>query len=79
MSIFQNKQFIPLADKISFTEDMLNVYLVDGRILSVPIDYFPKLSTASSSDKNNWRLVGGGIGIHWETLDEDISVKGLLQ
>lgn len=79
MAIFQDKQFSPLASKVSFTDDMMTVYLVDGRILSVPVDYFPKLSSADSADRNNWRLIGGGVGIRWENLDEDISVKGLLQ
>ncbi len=61
-----------------FDEDMLHVRLVDGREVGVPLAWFPRLESASSTERKNWRLIGDGIGIHWEDLDEDISIKGLL-
>lgn len=54
------------------------VRLVDGREIAVPIDWFPRLRDASDNERNNWRLIGGGEGIHWEDIDEDILVEGLL-
>ncbi len=67
------------AHSISFVENKMIVFLEDGRELSVPIDWFPRLRDASMQQRNNWRLIGGGEGIHWEELDEDISVEGLLK
>ncbi|MDR9407443.1 MAG: DUF2442 domain-containing protein [Balneolaceae bacterium] len=66
------------ATDIEFTEDSMRVFLEDGREIRVPIEWFPKLRDASTEEKKNWRLIGNGVGIHWESLDEDISVKGLL-
>lgn len=66
------------ATNLEVSEDSLKVYLEDGREITVPIEWFPKLRDASNEEKNNWRFIGNGIGIHWESLDEDISVKGLL-
>lgn len=68
----------PMARAVEFTEDALVVHLQDGRSLSVPLEWFPKLRTASEEQRNNWRLIGLGDGIHWEDLDEDLSVRGLL-
>jgi len=67
-----------LAKNISFVEDMLHCELEDGRIISVPIKWYPRLRNAGPKDWNVWELIGGGIGIHWPTLDEDLSVKGFL-
>jgi hypothetical protein len=69
---------IPAAQNITVTEDTLSVDLSDGRTISVPLAWYPRLTYASQSEKNNWRLIGKGYGIHWEDLDEDISVEGLL-
>ncbi|MDZ7721204.1 MAG: DUF2442 domain-containing protein [Balneolaceae bacterium] len=66
------------ATSIEFTEDALKVFLEDGREITVPIEWFPKLRDASPQEKNDWRFIGNGVGIHWESLDEDISVQGLL-
>ena len=66
------------AKEISFTKDKMIVYLDDGRELAVPLEWFPKLRNASKEQLNNWRFIGGGEGIHWEELDEDISVKALI-
>ena len=68
----------PCASKISFTKDSFSVYLTDGRILIVPLAYFPRLLDASPKERQNYEFSGGGTGIHWEDLDEDISVEGLL-
>jgi len=73
------KQFTAIATDVRVDSEMLQVYLSDGRIISVPIEWFPKLRDASEKERNNWRLIGGGIGIHWEDIDEDLSVAGLLQ
>ncbi len=67
-----------LAADISFTADVLHVVLLDGREIIVPIEWFPRLRDATQEQRENWRLIGGGIGIHWEALDEDISVESLL-
>jgi hypothetical protein len=57
---------------------MLYVDLTDGRVIGVPLEWFPSLRDASLDQLNNWRLIGPGVGIHWEELDEDLSVEGLL-
>ncbi len=66
------------ATNIRCDETMLHVELSDGREISVPLAWFPKLSAATSLQRNNWRLIGNGVGIRWEDLDEDISISGLL-
>jgi hypothetical protein len=69
----------PKASQLKFSEDSLIVDLTDGRTITVPLEWFPKLRDASDKDKNSWRFIGQGLGIHWDKLDEDLSVKGLLQ
>jgi len=66
------------AVNIWFGEIKMNLVLDDGRELSVPIDWFPSLRDATPEQRNNYRLIGEGEGIHWEDLDEDILVEGLL-
>ena len=66
------------ADSVSVTEDTLTVHLADGRTLSVPLAWYPRLLHGSSKERNRWRLIGRGEGIHWPDLDEDISVENLL-
>jgi hypothetical protein len=63
---------------VSLTDDTLSVDLSDGRSISVPIAWFPRLIHSSKQERNNWRLIGRGQGIHWEDIDEDISIEGLL-
>ena len=58
---------------------MLHVRLLDGREISAPLEWFPKLREASEDMRNDWRMIGNGVGIHWEALDEDLSVAGLLE
>ena len=67
-----------LAVEVQFTEDMLSVRLSDGREVSAPLEWFPRLRDATPQQRQNWRLIGRGVGIHWEDVDEDISVASLL-
>jgi hypothetical protein len=69
---------IPVAEKASVSDDALVVDLSDGRTICVPLAWFPRLQHATRQERNNWRLIGRGHGIHWEDIDEDISVEGLL-
>jgi uncharacterized protein DUF2442 len=69
---------IPNAESVTITEDTLSVELSDGRTLSVPLAWFPRLVHATPEERNNWRLISKGQGLHWEGIDEDISVEGLL-
>ncbi len=66
------------ATKIWFDDENMWVALADGRQLSVPLIFFPRLLNATSEQRNNFELSGGGTGIHWEEIDEDISVPGLI-
>lgn len=66
------------AQHVIVTEDTLTVDLVDGRSVSVPIGWFPRLKHGKPEERNNWRFIGKGNGIHWPELDEDISVNALL-
>lgn len=68
----------PLAENVEVSHGKLRVTLIDGRELSVPLSWFPRLQKASSSQRKRWELIGGGIGIHWPLIDEDISVENLL-
>ena len=68
----------PRIIDLSFTSDALKVVLADGREVSAPLEWFPRLRDANEQQRKNWRLIGRGIGIHWEEVDEDISVKSLL-
>lgn len=78
MNISAIETEIPKAADVKVTDDTLSVDLSDGRTISVPLEWFPRLVHASLEERNNWRLIGKGHGIHWEDIDEDISVKGLL-
>ncbi len=66
------------ATSVTFSDDKMVVLLEDGREVSVPIEWFPLLKRASSTQRQNWRFIGDGEGIHWEDLDEDICVERLL-
>jgi hypothetical protein len=70
----------PIADAmdVSFTDHELVVTLADARRISAPLEWFPRLLAATPAQRANWRLIGRGIGIHWEEIDEDISVRSLL-
>jgi hypothetical protein len=68
----------PRAEAVRVTNDSLIVDLSDGRTISAPLEWFPRLLHATHEERGNWRLIGRGHGIHWEEIDEDISVEGLL-
>jgi len=68
----------PVASDLKFTDAEMFVTLVDGRSISIPLAWFPSLSNASKEQREDFRLIGDGEGIHWPQLDEDLSVKGLL-
>lgn len=64
---------------VRFTEDVLIVDLVDGRTISVPLVWYPRLLSATPEQRANWRVAGGGFGIHWPDVDEDLNTDGLLR
>ena len=68
----------PLAESVVVRADELVVDLADGRTLTVPLSWYPRLAHATPGELDNWRLIGLGEGIHWPQLDEDISVEGLV-
>ncbi len=78
MTILAFKMEVPHAVSVFIDDDTLTVELDDGRTVSVPVAWYPRLQHASKEEKTNWRLIGKGCGIHWENLDEDISVEGML-
>jgi len=65
--------------EVETTEDELSVRLMDGRTISVPLVWYPRLLNATAEQRKNWRISGGGYGIHWEDVDEDLSTEGLLR
>lgn len=67
------------VDSVEFSEDYLIVGLKDGRRIAVPIEWYPRLVRASREQLANWQVCGGGYGIHWPELDEDLSTEGLLR
>lgn len=73
----------PQADErvasVELTEDVLSVALMDGRTISVPLVWYPRLLNATAAQRNNWQISGGGYGIHWPDVDEDLSTEGLLR
>ena len=68
----------PLAKKITFDSDTMWVELSDGRQMGVPLAYFPRLLNATEGQRNQYVISGGGTGLHWDDLDEDISVRALV-
>jgi hypothetical protein len=68
----------PLAIDVSFTADALHVVLADGREVSAPLQWFPRLLKATPEQRSQWELIGDGIGIHWPLVDEDVEVESLL-
>jgi Protein of unknown function (DUF2442) len=78
MSTLPNELLPPRADRARVTRDSLVVDLQDGRTITVPLSWYPRLHHGTARERSNWRLIAGGEGIHWPDLDEDISVEGLL-
>jgi hypothetical protein len=64
---------------VQFTEDAISVSLRDGGVITVPLVWYPRLLEATSSQRKNWKIAGGGYGIHWPDIDEDLSTEGLLR
>ncbi|MEM7053540.1 MAG: DUF2442 domain-containing protein [Pseudomonadota bacterium] len=67
------------VESVEFTAEFLIVGLKDGRRISVPVEWYPRLAQASQSELGNWQISGAGYGIHWPELDEDLSTEGLLR
>ncbi len=67
------------AIDVAVDEDMLRIHLADGREIAAPLEFFPRLRDATPEERAQWEIIGGGYGIHWEAIDEDISVRGLLR
>ena len=78
MSISETELQEALAENVTVTEDTLTVDLVDGRSISVPLAWYPRLAHGTPAEWANWSLIGRGTGIHWPDLDEDISIQGLV-
>ncbi len=67
------------ASNIAFSNSKMIVFLEDGRELSIPLEWFPRLRKATVEQLNKWRLIGNGEGVHWDEIDEDISIENLLE
>lgn len=78
MSTSRAEQPTPSAVAVKTTGDAFSVELDDGRTVTVPIGWYPRLAPATAHERRNWRLIGTGEGIHWPDLDEDVSVEGIL-
>lgn len=78
MDSLQTERIAAKAADIVVTDDSLTVDFVDGRSISVPLAWFPRLVHGSRQERDNWRIIGNGEGFHWPDLDEDVSVEGLL-
>ena len=75
-SMVENRE--ALAIRIELTRETLSVELADGRTIAVPLAWYPRLAHATAEERKSWRLIGGGQGVHWPDIDEDISVANLL-
>ena len=64
---------------VRVSEDTLTVDLLDGRTISVPLTWYPRLLHATEAQRDNWQVAGGGFGVHWPDIDEDLSTEGLLR
>jgi hypothetical protein len=67
------------AVDVSFTKTSLHFVLADGREVSAPLEWFPKLRDATDAERKDWRFIGNGMGVHWSKIDEDISVRALMR
>jgi hypothetical protein len=78
MSTLPSELPVPRAEQVRVTRDAVVVDLVDGRTITAPLVWYPRLQDGTPQERDNWQLIGSGLGIHWPDLDEDISVEGLL-
>ncbi len=77
----RSRAFVPktaLAKSLEFDDEMMRLLFTDGRVLCVPPAWFPVLNTATPEQRSKYELGGGGIGLHWPELDEDLSIAGLM-
>lgn len=72
-------EYEPLATQVELTDDEVTVYLADGRKVSAPLVWYPRLLEATVEQRNVWELIGDGEGIHWPEIDEDLSIIGILR
>jgi hypothetical protein len=78
MSILESKENLR-ATEIRISDEELEVFLIDGRRISVPLAWFPRILHATKDQRNHWEFLGEGTGIHWPDIDEDLSISGLLR
>jgi Protein of unknown function (DUF2442) len=78
MSASVQPKLPPLATGVRVDDEKIRVFLADGREVAVPLAWFPRLQAATPAQRNTWELIGRGVGIHWESVDEDISVPWLF-
>lgn len=65
--------------EVEFTGTVIVVDLIDGRSIAVPLTWYPRLLTATPEQRSQWEICGGGYGLHWESIDEDLSIEGMLR
>ena len=70
---------MPRVKEVRITDETITVDLMDGRTISVPLVWYPRLFNAIPKQRENWEICGGGYGIHWEDIDEDLSTEGMLR
>ena len=78
MSTFTTDYQMPRGQQVTIDDEALTVDLNDGRTITVPIAWYPRLLHGTSEERQNWRFIGDGEGIHWPDLDEDISMEGII-
>ena len=78
MSTSANEIIRPCATNVDISENTINIELYDGRSLSVPLSWYPRLEHASPEERNTWELIGSGLGIHWPEIDEDVSIEAVI-
>ena len=78
MNTFSTDILLIKAVGVTITDEDITVELSDGRTITVPIVWYPRLLHGTPDERNNWRLIGEGVGIHWPSLDEDISIENLI-
>ena len=78
MSTVANQSGEPRARSVEVTNELITAHLVDGRTISVPLSWSWRLSDATAAQRNNFEIIGDGLGIHWPDVDEDVSIHGML-
>lgn len=78
MAILRAETPVAKIQSVDVTEDEIRVGLTDGRLISAPLAWYPRLMHGTQKEREQWRLIGGGEGIHWPELDEDVSAENLM-